>query len=385
MLKVIYSIDARLGGSGVGYIGYNAAVGLYQAGILARLFVGSNAQTTIPAALIRQWGIVNRGLKYLGAKDSSGLIYYLDSMLFDAWVAAQLPHADIFHSWHGHSLWSAQRARQRGMVIVVERASSHPTTAVRLLHEEHARWGVPFHLPMWNYPRLLREIEQADFITVPSAFARESMIAEGVPASKLIEIPFGVDSQRFTPARDVSPHPFRVLFVGQVSVRKGVPDLLDAWQRLGWSDAELWIVGGIAPDFAAIRARWSNLPGVHYTGFSSDIVTLYRQCDVFVFPSIEEGSALVTYEAMACGLPVVTTFNAGSIARDGEDGFIVPIRAMDALCVALERLHSDATLRKHMGHAARAQAEQFPWVNYQTRLAYAYEGLPPSPLLRERR
>lgn len=372
MLRVLYSIDARLGASGIGWTAFNAAKGIYDAGLLAQLFVSANAQNAIPASLIRQWGLIGRGIKYAAAKDSSGLIYHLDNLAFDAWVALQLPRGDVFHCWHGHSLWSGQGAKRRGMVVVLERASLHPATTVRLLREEYARWNVPFALPRWNYARLLREIEQADFIAIPSAFARDSMLAEGVPAHKLIEIPFGVDTRRFAPAREKTAHPFRALFTGQVSIRKGLPDLLEAWKRLAWRDAELWIAGGIAPDFGATRERWRGLTGVAFLGHVRALESLYQQSDVFVFPSLEEGSALVTYEAMACGLPIITTFNAGSVARDGEDGVIVPIRDVGALCAALERLRADPRLRQRMGRAARARAEEFSWTRYQTEWLASY-------------
>jgi glycosyltransferase involved in cell wall biosynthesis len=81
----------------------------------------------------------------------------------------------------------------------------------------------------------------------------------------------------------------------------------------------------------------------------------------------------VTYEAMAAGLPVVTTLNAGSVARDGEDGIIVPIRDTDALCERLERLRGDDVLRMRMGRAARARVSQFTWQIYGARLVEAYQ------------
>jgi len=372
-LRIIYSVDARLGASGVGYTAYNAVVGIHQAGLLAQLFVSSNAQTVVPAALIRQWGLVGRGLKYLGAKDSTGLIYHLDGILFDSWVTAQLPQGNICHAWHGHCLWTMRKAKRRKMITVIERASSHPATASQLLREEYQRWDVPLRLPMWNYKRLIREIEEADYITIPSPFVRQSMLAAGVPERKLIEIPFGVDLSRFPPAPTRSSHPFRVIFAGQVSIRKGVSYLLEAWQRLKWSDAELWIVGGMAHDFQLLRGRWSNLTGVRFIAHSSGLAQLFQQTDVFAFPSIEEGSALVVYEAMASGLPIITTFNAGSVVRDGEDGFIIPIRHVDALCDRLQRLRDTPALRSQMGQSARAQAEQFPWTRYQAQLIANYQ------------
>ena len=372
-MKIVYSVDAKLGGSGIGLTGYNAAVGIYRAGLLARLFISSNAQTTISGSFIRQWGIAGRGSKYLAAKDPTGLLAYLDNTLFDYWVAPQLPVAQVFHGWNNSSLQSLRRAKAQGMTTVVERASAHPATHMQLLREEYARWNVPLKLPMWNYARALREFAEADYITVPSSFARQSMIAEGIPAGKLIEIPFGVDRQRFSPADHSAPHPFRAIFAGLVSINKGVPDLLGAWRRLAWRDAELWLVGAIAPDFAAIRTRWSDLSGVRFIPHSKELARLFQQCDVFVFPSIQEGSALVTYEAMATGLPVITTLNAGSVVRDGEDGFIVPIRDQDALCARLEELRCDDAERMRMGRSARARIENFGWQTYRARLVEAYQ------------
>jgi glycosyltransferase involved in cell wall biosynthesis len=371
-MKVVYSIDAKLGGAGIGFTGYNAAVGIFQAGLLERLFISSNAQTTIPRSFIRQWGLPGRGSKYLAAKDPTGLLAYFDNTLFDYWVASQLSNAHIFHGWNNMCLQSLRRAKVQGMRTVVERASAHPATHMRLLREEYARWNVPLRLPTWNYGRALREFAEADYITVPSAFARESMLAEGVPEGKLIEIPFGVDLQRFSPAEETRAHPFRAVFAGTVSINKGVPDLLDAWRDLAWRDAELWVVGAIAPDFAAIRARWSNLVSVRFIPHSKELAQLFQECDAFVFPSIQEGSALVTYEAMAAGLPVITTPNAGSIVRDGKDGFIVSIRDVDALCDRLERLRRDDALRTRLGRAARTRVEHFAWEDYRERLVAAY-------------
>ncbi len=371
-MRVIYSIDARLGGGGIGNTACQAVWGIYRASHLALVFASSNAQAEIPSSLIRQWGLLGRSFKYLGAKDGTGLVYHFESQLYDAWVAARLPRGDIFHGWNGMCLRSLRQAKRRGMATIVERASSHPQTQFRLLREEYARWDIRLSLPSWHLPRLRRELNEADYVTVPSAFARDSLIAEGVPEAKVIEIPFGVDTTRYVPAPDPTPHPFRVIFAGQVSIRKGVPDLLESWRRLAWSDAELWIVGALSHDFAPLRQRWANLPGAAFIPHTSNLAARLQTCDLFAYPSIEEGSALVTYEAMACGLPVVTTPNAGSVVRDGEDGFIVPIRDVDALCDRLQCLRDDAALRARMSRSAREHVEQFTWSRYQAQLVAQY-------------
>jgi glycosyltransferase involved in cell wall biosynthesis len=370
--RILYSIDARFGGSGIGYTAYNAVLGIYQAGGLRQLFINSNAQTAIPRALIRQWGLPGRGLKYLAAKDQTGLINYLENLLFDAWVGAQISAGDICHGWNGMCRWTFIQAKRHGLKTIVERASSHPATQLSLLEEEYQRWGVTLHLPRWNHLRSLIEINRADYILIPSAFVRQSMLAAGVSEHKLIEIPFGADLGRFSPTAQ-SVHPFRVIFAGQVSLRKGLPYLLQAWQRLGWSDAELWIVGSITPEIWPWLKQWINFPGVSFIHHTSNVERLFQQSDLFVFPTIEEGSALVVYEALACGLPVITTPNAGSVVRNGEEGLIVPIRDVEALCLNMQRLREEVELRRHMQQAARKRIEEFTWAHYQARLIEAYK------------
>ena len=100
-----------------------------------------------------------------------------------------------------------------------------------------------------------------------------------------------------------------------------------------------------------------------------EVHALFQDADILVYPSLHEGSAFVTYEALASGLPVVTTWNAGSVVRDGIEGFIVPVRDVQALVDRLERLYRDPTLRQTMGEAARKRALDFTWAAYRKRVA----------------
>jgi glycosyltransferase involved in cell wall biosynthesis len=114
---------------------------------------------------------------------------------------------------------------------------------------------------------------------------------------------------------------------------------------------------------------FSNL---HLLGYVPDQAALLQTADVFVLPSIQEGSALVTYEAMASGLPVIITKNCGSIARNGQDGFIVPIRDPGTLANRLTAFAREPALRRSMGQAARRHVLDFSWERYGERLVEAY-------------
>lgn len=372
-MRVLYAIGARFAGGGIGTIAYQAVRGLHQHGMLHRLLCGSFRPTEIPRERIRAMGLPSRALRKLAVYDRSGWLWYLHSLLFDAWASRHLEPADLFHIWGNHGLGSLRRAKAMGMVTVVERASSHPLYQARLLQEEYARWELCFSIPWVALDRALTEMEVADYVLIPSDFVRQSFLEHGFPESKLLQVPFGTDTSHFRPADGRRAHPFRTLFVGQVRIRKGVSYLLQAWRQLGWQDAELWLLGRVSPEMKAILLSHRDVPGVRFVGYTPDPVAVFQSADVFAFPTIEEGSALVTYEALACGLPVVTTPNAGSVVRDGVEGFTVPIRDIEALAAALERLRADERLRREMSRAARARAEEFTWEGYGDKLAQTYE------------
>lgn len=363
-MKVIYAIGAKFAGGGIGTTAYHAVRGLHRHGLLHRLLCGSFRPTEIPHERIRAMGLPSRALRKLATFDASGWLWYFQSSLFDAWASRHLELADLFHVWNSNGLASLRRAKEMGMVTVVKRASAHPLCQARLLKEEYARWGMSFRIPRAGLRRSVAELEEADYVLIPSNFVRHSFLEEGFPEDRLLQVPFGADTSRFHLAGSQVDHPFRVLFVGQIGIRKGIPYLLEAWRQLGWRDAELWLVGRIETGYRSMLTRWDGLPGVRLAGYAPDPVSLYQQADVFAFPTIEEGSALVTYEALACGLPVVTTPNAGSVVRDGIEGFIVPIRGVDALADRLDRLRTDERLRRKMGRAARIRGGEFKWEQY---------------------
>lgn len=369
--RVIYSIGVRFAGGGIGNIAYQAVRGIHQQATLTRLLASSSRPTEIPADLIHDMGLSGRILRRLAFHDPTRRLTPLSNVIYDVWASRQMVPCDIFHGWDGQALRSLRRAKELGAVTLVERPVSHPLTQTRLLQEEYHRWGQDAFLPRTDIARALAELEEADYITIPSDWVRQGCLEHGVAESKLIQIPYGADIERFRPAAKTSG-PFRVIFAGQVGLRKGVPYLLDAWRRLGWRDAELVFAGVVTAEMKPVLQCFGALEGVRFTGYLPDPVEFFQSADIFAFPSIEEGSALVTYEALACGLPVVTTKHAGSVVTDGKEGFLTPIRDGEALAERLRELREDTGLRLRMGVAARVRAEQFPWSRYGPALVEAY-------------
>jgi glycosyltransferase involved in cell wall biosynthesis len=160
----------------------------------------------------------------------------------------------------------------------------------------------------------------------------------------------------------------RILFVGAVGGRKGVPYLLEAFGSLrpaagGRKRAELRLVGPVDARF--VRAIGGLPDGVEAAGVKTGdaLAAEFRDADVFVLPSVEDGFGVVTTEAMAAGLPAIVSENCGSAdaVRDGVNGFVVPARDASALRDRIERLLADGELRARMGAAAASSVRGWSW------------------------
>jgi len=274
----------------------------------------------------------------------------------------------------GSALHAARAAQAGGALTVLNQVIGHLEHGLEIGQAEAERApefaeSMP-RSPDWVIERHRAELAETQRILVPSDYVRDTLRDRGVPADKIAIIPYGVDVERFRPA--AAPPPpgrFRLLFVGHLSQRKGIGDLLAAARRLAHLPGfELVLVGrkvGADAAFAPHADLFRHVPHVPF----HEVHRLFQDADVFVYPSLHEGSAFVTYEALASGLPVVTTPNAGSVVRDGVEGRIVPIRDVDALVDALEDLHRHPERRAAMATAARARALAFTWAAYRRRVA----------------
>ncbi len=263
---------------------------------------------------------------------------------------------------------------------IYERFSAPQSLEGQLLEEERERWpdwGAPAPEPAALQPVLERERQEwarADLILCPSEFVLQGLLAAGVPAGKLRLLPYGVDLAMFScPRRDRNPgRPVRLLFVGRLGRSKGVPYLWEALKLLAKVPLEARLVGPLAiPE--PVRSRLAALAQLTGQVPRSQVLRHYAWADVFVFPAICEGSATVCYEALAAGLPVITTPHAGSVVRDGKEGFLVPIRDPEALADRVARLAADPDLRLWMSANARSRAREFSWEAYGERLVAALQ------------
>ena len=198
-----------------------------------------------------------------------------------------------------------------------------------------------------------------------------------VPANRVRVIPYAADPDRFRPQPSTSPNSdngaCRFLFAGGITQRKGLSDLLKAWaivRRPGWS---LSLVGA-APKAAESLVPKDD-PSINLLGKVAygDMPKVMAEHDLFLFPSLFEGSAVVCYEALASGLPVITTPQAGSVVRDGMEGRICEAADHKSLSAAMMELGTDPELRARMSESARLRALDHTWDHYRERVMQALE------------
>ena len=270
-------------------------------------------------------------------------------------------------------------AKKLGVVCILDqvigdiRSGNLLLEKVQRLHSEFAPSSINYQKE-WATQRSLAETSLADLILVPSDYVKETLIENGVVESKIIIVPYGADlpKVKLTTQKKDSPK-IRFIFVGHICQRKGVGYLLEAFSRFSNTNVELVLVGDIVAGGEGLnkyRDLFTHISSVPY----SQLAELYDSADVFVLPSLHEGSALVVFEALAAGLPVITTFNTGSVVRDNEEGFIVPICDVDTLFEKMELLSKDSQLRDEMSLKARERAKLFTWKIYRLKVAQVVKG-----------
>ena len=217
------------------------------------------------------------------------------------------------------------------------------------------------------------ELRRAHRLLVLSSFERSTFCDRGVDEEKIIVCPLGVNLDLFHPRQRPVDDVFRIVFVGQITQRKGISYLVEAFRRASIPRSELVLVGrpigSVDP--------WARIPRVKHVPFMprSQLPAVYANADVYVLPSLVEGFGLTALEAMASGLPVVLsehTFGS-DVITDGVEGYVVPIRDPESIAERLHLLAADPDRRREMGLAARSRAEQYPWEEAGRRFADAIE------------
>ncbi len=288
----------------------------------------------------------------------------------------------IFFAYDTGALESLELCRERGVRCIVNQMDPN-RVEVELVQEEEKQWPDwiraatvrerprGLEVPEEYFRRREKEWALADCVVVNSDFCRQALIKQNVPAEKIRIIPLSFESseppQGGSPRRSLAKTgdqrpptsgPLRVLYLGQVILRKGIQYLVEAAKLMEGEPIQFDVVGPVGISESAVASAPMNMK-FHGRATRDQTANWYRQSDVFVLPTLSDGFAITQLEALSYGLPVVATPCCGAVVSDGMDGFIVPQRDPAALAKTLQRYLAEPELLEQQSHAAHMKARQF--------------------------
>jgi glycosyltransferase involved in cell wall biosynthesis len=277
-----------------------------------------------------------------------------------------------------------QRAKDLGVRRIYELPIIHYRELQHLFqpevdrYPELGRFFQSFREPQWKLEQKDKELSEAEVIVVPATFVRQSIERFVTLKARFVVVPYGADTssdvKRWT--RGDADGPLRLIFVGAIGPRKGVHLLFEAISKIRPGACHLTLVGRWDLEYREwLKARYP----ISYEWLGplgrDRLHAEYRKSHVLVFPSLAEGFALVISEAMASGIPVITTERTGglNIIEEGKDGWVVKAGDAESLRVRIEHLLDNRNLLPHVGGAARSKAELFSWQRYRQNLREGVE------------
>jgi hypothetical protein len=325
---------------------------------------------------------VRRGFLYDG-------YVQMDAAFARAIARMKLPEHEVFFGYSYASLEMLETEKKRGVFTVLDQIDPG-VVEFRLVAEEMTRHpeiaGPPPEFPTAYYERNRREWDLADIIVVNSEWSREAIIVEGADPAKIEVLPLAFevnaecgmrnaeckDSKLSTFNSQPSTAPLRVLWLGQVNVRKGIHYLMAAAKLLEGENIHFDVVGpiGILPGAVASAPRNMTFHGPVSRDCAAE---WYRQADVFVLPTLSDGFALTQLEALAHGLPLIVTPNCGRVVEEGKTGFIIPSRDPQALAEAILRFMRNRDLIHQMHPYCHEAVEAYSIKSYGERLKQLVE------------
>ena len=362
---------------------------LYKRGHLLKLMTSwydpkSNARNVqIPASKVSD-NYISASQIYLSRKIPFLKSYiqkrFLAHKYFGHWCASHLKrqeNCDLVVTWGLSALPVIRTAKHKGIISIVERGSAHVAVQKALIEQEYQSFGIkpPATFTTERMERELTEYDEADYVEVPSSFVKRTFLEKGYDENKIIQGFRGVNLSEFKPLPKQDKI-FRIVFAGAMSLRKGVHYLLQAFAELKLPNAELLLIGGITDEIKPFFKKYEG--SFKWIGFKPqrELNKYYCQGSVFIIASIEEGMAMVQAQAMACGLPLICTTNTGGedLIENGKEGFVIPIRDIEALKEKMLFLYENPEICREMGLAAGKKVrQQFTWDHYGEKIVQEYE------------
>jgi len=284
-----------------------------------------------------------------------------------------LNDSDVLLALSGCGLKSGNFFKENNKIYICERSSSHILFINEILKEEYAKYGIKFNIDQRIIKRELKEYEQSDFVLVPSKFAQNTFKKYNIFKTKVLTFPSNNKIFKSKNKKKIffSSNKFKIIYVGSLSLRKGLPYLLDAFNRLNFKGKELHLVGLKTNDYRLFKHKIDFSKTILHGHLSqSKVNNLLNKSDVFVMPSLEEGAAIAVAQAMNTGLPVIVTKNTGweEVVRKKSTGYVIDIRNSKILYQKLNHLIKNKSILEKFSRNSLKYSKNKTWDNYVSQL-----------------
>ena len=289
----------------------------------------------------------------------------IEIRIYNFFAKRMIDGHDVIHFFF-HSLPLVEYAKSKNKTILIEAFTHY--SYIEKIHNQGIQLDSEELIPE-SYS--VKSYKLARVIISPSEWVSRSLQEAQLDVSRIVHIPYGVHVQK--DRKYEKRLPLRLMFAGGLKRTKGVIELLDAVSQFDRDLVRLDIYGRpYAATEREIKTMSINPDIVCFKGFIKDIVPEYEEHDVYIYPTYFEGSSKTVFEAMSCGLPVITTKNAGSIVRDQIDGFIVPVNDVGCLKERIDFFIENSGAIKQMGKAAQEHSRKYTWERYGKRVGQVY-------------
>lgn len=283
------------------------------------------------------------------------------------------PRRHVLFAFSTGALETLRTMKSRGIVCVVDQLDPAHVDE-QMVQAEALKWPgwelLTGSIPKAYFARLEEEWRLADVVIVNSNWSKRALTANGVPSEKIVVVPLAYEPEA-EPGRERSPRPpsrpLTVLWIGQVILRKGIPYLMEAARRLLGTNVRFLVAGRIGITEHAKKQAPQNMKLLGEVS-RAEVLRLYSTADVFVLPTMSDGFALTQLEAMAFGLPVITTSHCGDVVTHERDGLIIPAGDSEELAAAIARLERDRSWLAEMRRSAALTPSRFTLAHYATRV-----------------
>lgn len=382
-VRVLYSFPHKLGAGRICSTAWHQVEGASKAGAQITVITGSQARPLHQGAKVRTTLAVGK-LRVPYRLVGRDFACSWHDWVTARWLDSHHREVDVVHCWPLGALKTIRVARMHGIPVVLERPNAHTAFAYEEVAKENREVGIELpddHDHQFDPKRLaLEETEyaEADYLLCPSEFVARTFSDRGFPAAKLVRHQYGFDLTRFgSPTTEPADHDGLVMiYAGVVEPRKGLHHALKAWLASGAHEKGTFMVcGEFVPGYRERLEPMISHPSVKVMGHRTDLPDLMRQSDLFVLSSVEEGSALVTYEARGAGCVLLVSDASGAVCEHMKNGLIHGSRDVASLTGHIRQLDQDRALLARLRAASGTGLEKLTWDEAGRRLEEVYRSV----------